>query len=149
MPEHVEHLWTVLCRDVHRDPHGLVSLDGLLDMVSISSLPAEPALIQFECFVASHWRRNAEPGVEFRQRVMFQRGDDASTRVQVAGPDTVRVVDRHLFSVINKIPALPLHGHGQYFFSVERQLTDDGDWAPVSPTAGLWVPSPEMLGPKK
>jgi hypothetical protein len=145
--EHVEHLWTVVCRDVHRDAQGLVSLDGLQDMVNIPSLPAEPALIQFDCVVASHWRRNIDPGVEFRQRVMFQRGDDSSTRVQVAGPDPVHVVERHLFSVLNKIPALPLLGFGQYFFVVEREV--DGAWAAVGPTASLWVPSAEMLSGSK
>jgi hypothetical protein len=143
MSEHVEHLWTVLCRGIRREPNGLVSLERLLDAVTISDLPPEPAQIQFECFVASHWRRNRDPGFEFRQRVMFQRGDDAHTRVQVAGPDAVRVVDRHLFSVINKIPALPLQGYGQYFFVVERE--SNGNWEAAAPTAGLWVSSPEML----
>jgi hypothetical protein len=144
MHEQVEHLWTVVCQSIHQGAGGLLSLDGLIDMVSIPSLPHEPALVRFECFVASQWRRNDDPGVELSQRLMFQRERDTTSRVQLAGPDPVRVVDRHLFSVINKITALPLRGYGQYFFVVEWQ-TERG-WEAVAPTAGLWVPSQEMLG---
>jgi hypothetical protein len=49
--------------------------------------------------------------------------------------------------VINKVPALPLQGYGQYFFVAEREA--DGRWEAVSPTAGLWVPPPEMLAALK
>ena len=79
----VEHLWTVLCRGAHVGSDGLVSLDGLIDMVRIETLPDEPALVSFDCFVASQWRRNEGPGVELQQRLMFQRERDASSRVQV------------------------------------------------------------------
>jgi hypothetical protein len=141
MSEHVEHLWTVLCRSVHRDAQGLVSLDGLLDMVHIGALPSEPALIDFECYVVSHWRRNRDPGVELRQRVMFQREDDVGTRVQVAEPAAVGLQRKHLFMVINRVRALPVQGYGQYFFVVEREV--DARWQAVAPSAGLWIPSPQ------
>jgi len=141
---HVEHLWTVLCRSVRLGPDGLMTLDGLIDMVRVDGLPSEPVQVPFECFVISQWRRNEDPGTSFLQRVAFQFEHRAETRVQVAGPDEVRVVDQHLFSVVNRIPALPLMGHGQYWFIVQQQAPG-GEWSDVTPTAGLWVPSPEML----
>ncbi len=95
-------------------------------------------------------------GLSDEERAMLDRGDlqrpalrGASlaneTRVQVAGPDEISMVDRHLFCAVNQIPALPLMGYGQHWFIVQRQL-ESGDWDDVTPTAGLWIPSPTMLG---
>lgn len=142
---HVEHLWTVICRAARPGPDGLLSLDGLIDMVRIDDLPTGRVLVPFPFFIASQWRRNADPGIRFPQRVVFQLEGQSETRVQVAGPDEVSMVDRHLFCAVNQIPALPLMGYGQYWFIVQRQL-ESGDWVDVTPTAGLWIPSPTMLG---
>jgi hypothetical protein len=142
--EHVEHLWTVLCRDIRQGADGLVSLDGLMDMVAVSALPSDAVVASFACCVVSNWRRNEDPGTEFLQRLMLQLGGDESGRVHVAGPDPVVLSNRHLFSVANRITELPLRGYGQYAFVVQRQDAD-GAWRDAPPTAGLWVPSPEQL----
>src|SRR5208283_5608725 len=111
----IEHLATLLCRNVRQGGDGLVSLDGLLDMVAVSALPAERVAVAFDCCIVSSWRRNEDPGAELRQRVSLQFEGDRSDRVPVAGPDRILLLDRHLFTVVNRLSELPLRGHGQYW----------------------------------
>ena len=141
----VEHLWTVVCRNVRTGVGGLLTLEDLIDMMSVPNLPETRVGVSFDGFVVSQWRRRGDaPGCTFSQRLCLQREDDAGSRVQLAGPDTVDVQERHLFLVVNQVPVLPLDGYAQYWFVVER---DDGDgWRESPPTAGLWIPSPEHVG---
>jgi hypothetical protein len=141
----IEHLATLLCRNVRQGSDGLVSLDGLIDMVAVSALPPERVAVGFECCIVSSWRRNDDPGAELRQRVSLQFGRTVGERIPVAGPDHIQLLDRHLFTVVNRISELPLRGHGQYWFVVEQQDREGEEWRDAPPTAGLWVPSPEEL----
>ncbi|HEV3192462.1 MAG TPA: hypothetical protein VGY54_18255 [Polyangiaceae bacterium] len=142
MLEHVEHLWTILCRGVTKDESGL-SLIGLIDMVHLPQIPAGPEL-DFECCVLSYWRRNLEPGTTIRQRLAFEYCEVAKRWV-LDGEDEIVLTKRHLFCAIRQIHRLPIGGYGQHMFVVQRQDRAGGEWIDVPPTAGLWLASDEMI----
>jgi hypothetical protein len=145
MTEKIEHLWTVLCKEIRNDEHGL-SLVGLMDMVTLPNLPQGEVSLQLRCFVVSNWRRNLEPGATIHERLQFEYLGDKS-RVLLTGPNPVVLEAKHLFCTITQIDVLPIRGYGQYMFVVQRQ---DGEaWVDTPPTAGLWVAASEGAGGKQ
>ncbi len=144
MPEHVEHLWTVLCQNVTQDG-GALTLSRLIDMVLVPDLPSEPALVPMAFSIASQWRRNLEPGCTLSERILLEHPD--GTRVPLTAPTTIDLNTRHLACMVSRIEGIPLRGPGQYRFVVQRRDREDAPWFDAAPTAGLWVPRPDQWPP--
>jgi hypothetical protein len=139
MAEHVEHLWTVLCREVQPADNGSFSLVGVMDAVRLANLPPGEVSLRLPCVVVSGWRRNLEPGATVHERLLFEYRAD-NYRVPLTESRAIILEAKHLSYSITEIRVLPIRGYGQYMFVVQRQ---EGDaWRDVSPTAGLWVASP-------
>jgi hypothetical protein len=140
--DRIEHLWTILCKGVAKDERGL-SIIGLVDMVHVPALPADRQ-IDFDCYVLSYWRRNFGEGTTIQQRLSFRYEDDG-TRWVIEGEDQIVLLTRHLFCAIRPVHRLPIGGHGQHMFVVQRKDTPEAEWIDAPPTAGLWVASDEMV----
>lgn len=137
--EHVEHLATILCSRVEPNGRGALSAIGLMDMIEVQGLPDGVSVLPFEAVVLSSWRRNLDPGIVIRQRVVFAHQDGGFVALTL--PQPIDLTHLHLATAIVRVRQLPLRGYAQYYFVVQRE-TPDGGWEDMLPSAGLFVAPP-------
>jgi len=129
----ITHVWTVACRSAVIDGEsGNISLEQIVEQVTINGLPGEETVVPLQFDVASYWVRS-DPQVpavgEVQIGVRFPDGEQIPL---IVAPVRLDLSSHHRMRTRIHLDALPVKGNGRQYLIVEFRESADLPWRPVS-----------------